>query len=121
MSVSYFSLGFILTSKHLGNLQLQQCCLWCKDALLQSGANSEQRAVQRRVQRRLQRMPCAGGALLSEKLEPRSGLPPLLTNLGDRPPESSALPGHLLRPHTEPAQLLAQERLCPSVPQAECQ
>lgn len=33
-------------------------------------------------------MPCAGGALLSEKLEPRPGLPPLLTNLGDRPPES---------------------------------
>ena len=40
------------------------------------------------MQCRLQRVPCAGGVLLSEKLEPRSGLPPLLTNLGDRPPES---------------------------------
>ncbi len=30
----------------------------------------------------------AGTGLLSEKLEPRSGLPPLLTNLGDRRPES---------------------------------
>ena len=40
------------------------------------------------MQRRLQPMLCAGVALLSEKLEPRSGLPPLLTNLGDRPPES---------------------------------
>ncbi len=40
------------------------------------------------VGHRSQRMACAGGALLSEKLEPRPGLPPLLTNLGDRPPES---------------------------------
>ena len=30
----------------------------------------------------------AGTGLLSETLEPRSGLPPLLTNLGDRRPES---------------------------------
>lgn len=30
----------------------------------------------------------AGGGLLSEKLEPRQGLPPLLTNLADRRPES---------------------------------
>ena len=43
---------------------------------------------QEEVGHRSQRMPCAGGALLSEKLEPRPGLPPLLTNLGDRPPES---------------------------------
>ena len=58
--------------------------LLVQELLLQSRAFLEQRAVQCR----LQRMPCAGGVLLSEKLEPRSGLPPLLTNLGDRPPES---------------------------------
>ena len=34
------------------------------------------------------RMDCTGGGLLSERLEPRVGLPPLLTNLGDRPPEA---------------------------------
>ena len=32
--------------------------------------------------------PAAGGGLLSERLEPRAGLPPLLTNLADRPPEA---------------------------------
>ena len=32
--------------------------------------------------------PGAGGNLLEERIAPRGGLPPLLTNLGDRPPEA---------------------------------